>query len=437
MKIAIVGSGIAGLSCAWLLERAGNAVTLFEAANYAGGHSNTVDVTLDGLTHPVDTGFLVHNTHTYPNLIALFAELGVQTCPSEMTFSVTHEADGVEWAGSNLATLFAQKRNLLRPRFWGMLRDILRLHRLAPALQAQARQDGATLGEILDRHHFGDAMRRWYLLPMGAAIWSTSTRGMLDFSAAAFFEFCANHSLLQVNDRPQWRTLVGGSRQYVQKICASLSDLRLNCPVMRVRREHDGVWVDSRCGREHFDQIVFACHTDQTLALLESPKHAEHALLSAIRYPKNRTLLHTDPSFLPDRKALWSAWNYRMARHGRDSDAVTVSYLINQLQPLPFSSPVIVTLNPHREPKGVLAEFDYAHPLLDQHASTAQARLDSIQGQGGVWFAGAWTGNGFHEDGLKAGMRVAIALGASVPWPHPLKPIAQASAPQNLEATPA
>ncbi|KZE31483.1 hypothetical protein EV683_11135 [Crenobacter luteus] len=416
MNIAVIGSGIAGLSSAWLLSRAGHRVTLFEANDYVGGHSNTVDVTLNGLSAPVDTGFLVHNDRTYPNLIALFEHLGVATHPSEMSFSVSLDKEALEWAGTSLATLFAQRRNLVRPRFWGMLGDVLRLHRSAPRMLDEARRSGETLGELLARHRFGAPMRDWYLYPMCAAIWSGSTRHVADFPAATLFEFCANHGLMQLFGRPQWRTVLGGAREYVARMVAAVADVRVSCPVERVVRDAAGVTLRSPRGRERFEQVVLACHADQALRMLAETSDAEYAVLSAIRYQRNRAVLHADVSFLPGRRAVWAAWNYRMAEGGVSEAPSMVSYLINKLQPLPFASPVIVTLNPYREPESVWQSFDYEHPVFDSAAIAAQRRLAELQGRHRTWYAGAWAGYGFHEDGLKAGMAVAQALGAPVPW---------------------
>lgn len=416
MRIAVVGAGIAGLSAAWLLHRSGHHVVLYEANDYAGGHSNTVDVCLQGVAAPVDTGFLVHNDRTYPNLTRLFRLLGVAVHETEMTFSVALEQPQLEWAGTSLGSLFVQRRNLLRGRFWHMLGDILRLHRLAPQLQLEAHASGETLGEILDRHRFGQPLRDWYLLPMGAAIWSSSTRGMARFPAATFFDFCRNHGLMQVLDRPQWKTVLGGSREYVRRMLTGCGQLRLQSPVTRVRRSEQGVHISSRYGEEHYHQLVLACHSDQALALLSDADAAEQSVLGRLPYQRNRAVLHTDASFLPQRRAAWAAWNYRVGRPGQSDQPVMVSYLLNKLQPLPFSQPVIVTLNPYREPEQVLAEFDYAHPVFDTAAIAAQCDLAQIQGQRHTWFAGAWAGYGFHEDGLKAGMAVARGLQAEIPW---------------------
>jgi predicted NAD/FAD-binding protein len=415
-RIAVVGSGIAGLSAAWLLADQYR-VTLFEAGDYFGGHSNTVDVTLEGVTHPVDTGFLVHNDLTYPNLVPLLAHLGVPVHASDMSFGVSiHEPD-IEWAGTNLASVFAQPSNLFRPKFIGMLRDILRFNREAERYLLEARSTPVTLGELLAREKFGQAMQEWYLLPMAAAIWSAPVSAVLDFSAATFLSFCLNHRLLQIDQRPKWKTILGGSRLYVQAMLKRLTDARLACPVTRVQRTADSVVISSPRGEESFDAVVMACHAPTTLALLDPTPH-EHRVLSAIRYQPNEAILHTDVALLPRRQKVWSAWNY-MAAGGQGAERpVAVSYLINQLQPLPFKTPVIVTLNPHQppDPAKVLARFSYEHPVLDQAASLAQSELPGLQGQQRTWFCGAWTGFGFHEDGLKSALRVARAFGVTPPW---------------------
>ena len=417
MKIAIVGSGISGLGAGWLLSPH-HQVTLYEAGNYLGGHTNTVDVTLDGAMAPVDTGFLVHNDRTYPNLISLFATLGVRTVESDMSFSVQLESEGLEWAGSNLATVFAQPTNLVRPRFLGMLRDILRFNAAAPRLLEETAGTDQSLGDLLEQHRYGQAFRDWYLLPMGAAIWSSPTGAMLDFPAHSFLSFCHNHGLLQISDRPRWRTVAGGARTYVERMAMSIGDIRLNTPVHRVERLGRGVRVVSADGEDWFDAIVMACHSDQSLALLGDADVDEARILGAVRYQPNRAVLHTDQSFLPRRKLAWSAWNFSSGLARPDGQPVAVTYLLNRLQPLPFKQPVMVTLNPHREPDDAktLAAFDYAHPLLDGPARWAQRALPTIQGRRGTWFAGAWTGYGFHEDGFNSALAVATALDARVTW---------------------
>ncbi|MEO8738505.1 MAG: FAD-dependent oxidoreductase [Casimicrobiaceae bacterium] len=416
MRIAIVGSGIAGLGGARLLQQQGCRVTVFEANAYAGGHTHTVDVTLEGITAPVDTGFLVYNERTYPRLIALFAELGIETTPSTMSFAVRDDRADVEWAGTDLGSLFAQPLNLARPAFWSMLADILRFNRATTALQRADRIPETTLGAFLDSGGFGSAFRDWYLLPMGAAIWSVPPRAVLDFPLPSFVRFCHRHGLLQIFDRPQWRTVVGGARTYVRRIVAQLRDVRLATPVLRVRRFTHHVEVDTAANTgERFDQVVFACHSDQTRALLADATPTEARLLDSVRYQSNRVLLHTDTRLMPRRRRAWSAWNY-LAGDPRSDDPVCVTYWINKLQPLPFSTPVLVTLNPHVEPQPgtLIAEFEYSHPVVKTAAVTAQQQFAKLQGARGTWYAGAWLGHGFHEDGLASAHVVAqgIAAGA-------------------------
>jgi predicted NAD/FAD-binding protein len=419
MRIAVIGAGIAGLGCAYALRRtlkASARVTLYEASARLGGHANTVDVTLDGTTHPVDTGFLVFNARTYPKLIRLFDELRVPTAASDMSFAVSLPLAGgrrLEWAGANLDTMFAQRRNLLSPAFWRMLRDILRFNRQGTRV-AEGREDagGLALGEFLDRNDYGEAFRRWYLLPMAAAIWSCPVSTMLAYPFATFVRFCHNHGLLQIEGRPQWYTVAGGARCYVQRIAETLDDIRLDEPVLAVAREAAtrSVLVESRAGGERYDQVVLACHSDQSLRLLVDADRAERALLSDVRYQPNRAVLHTDARLMPASRKVWSAWNY--LSDGTDAPRVSVTYLLNRLQPLPFRSPLFVSLNPVVEParERVLAEFDYEHPIFDDRAIAAQGRLGAVQGRGGVWFAGAWTGYGFHEDGLNSGLAAAALV---------------------------
>jgi predicted NAD/FAD-binding protein len=424
-RIAIVGSGISGLSAAHHLKGQA-AVTLFEAGDYFGGHTHTVDVTLptvQGLqTHGVDTGFLVYNERTYPGLIALFDELGVTTAKSDMSFSVqvprSKGQAALEWNGANLNTVFAQRSNLFKPRFLRMLRDVIRFNTLATAL-AERNQDhelAQPLSGFLYSHQFSDAFRDWYLLPMLGCIWSCPTDQMLQFPVATMIRFCHNHGLIQVNNRPQWYTVAGGARHYVEKILAHISDQRLNTPVIRIERDAHSVTLQTHAGSERFDRVILACHADQALAMLAEPTPQEAATLGAIRYHPNRAVLHTDTSVMPQRPLAWAAWNYeRASQDSTESTRVCLHYWLNLLQPLPFTQDVIVSLNPLSEidPAQVIGEYDYAHPVFDLPAIRAQAQMPQLQGQQHTWFAGAWMGYGFHEDGFKAGRDAAQNLLAS------------------------
>ena len=421
-RIAVIGSGISGLSAAYHLRNQAD-VTLFEAGSYFGGHTHTVDVTLPSpqgmLTHGVDTGFLVFNERTYPGLIGLFAELQVQTSTSDMSFSVqTPRASGqraMEWSGSNLNTVFAQRSNLFSPTFLGMLRDVLRFNTLANAL-ADRGQDHALmqpLGEFLETHKFGSAFRHWYLLPMLGCIWSCPTDQMLQFPVATMVRFCHNHGLIQVVNRPQWFTVTGGAKHYVEKLLQHIPRTHLQTPVKRIERNGSEARVFTASGSEDFDGVVLACHADQALSLLAQPTPQEQALLGAIRYHPNKAVLHTDTSVMPKKKLAWAAWNYERATDlGLESSRVCLHYWINRLQPLPFSEDVVVSLNPVRaiDPSKVLGEYDYAHPVFDLAAIQAQSQLPSLQGQQNTWYAGAWMGYGFHEDGFKAGRDAALEI---------------------------
>ncbi len=419
-RVAVVGSGISGLAAARTLADAAD-VVLFEADAHFGGHAHTVDLRLDGVNHGVDTGFLVFNHATYPELVRLFDDLGVATAPSEMSFSVQVPEIGLEWSGCSLDTVFTQRGNLFKPRFLGMLRDLLRFNRIATAI-AERGQDAAMaqpISEFLDEQGFSSAFRDWYLLPMLGCIWSCPTDQMLRFPVATMIRFCHNHGLVRVTGRPQWHSVQGGSREYVRRMLADIPDARLNRPVTSIRRMprsavSSGVWVDSATGSERFDAVVLAGHSDQSLALLGSQASAaERAVLGAIRYQRNRAVLHTDASLLPRRTKAWAAWNYvRSPEAAQQPSGVCLHYLINRLQALPWAQPVLVSLNPTREPAAgtVQGEFDYAHPVFDLAAMAAQRRLPEIQGIEQVWFAGAWTRYGFHEDGLRSGLAVAAAL---------------------------
>ena len=422
MKVAIVGSGISGLAAAHRLRQHAH-VTLFEAGSYFGGHTHTVDLTLPTpqgtQSWGVDTGFLVFNERTYPQLIALLAELNVETAPSDMSFSVqvpgARGTEPLEWSGSNLATVFAQKRNLLSPRFLGMLSDLLRFNRLCTRLAVEGKDAELTepLRAFLERHRFGNAFRDWYFLPMLGCIWSCPTDQMLQFPVATMIRFCHNHGLLQVNDRPQWHTVVGGARHYVEKIVAGIPDARLNTPVRQIERDAAGVTLHTDRGSERFDHVVLAAHSDQSLAMLRQPSEAEAEVLGAIRYQPNLAVLHTDTSVLPSRPAAWAAWNYeRAADDQKESSRVCLHYLLNKLQPMPFDQPIVESLNPVRPiaRDQILAEFEYSHPVFDLAAIEAQRRVPELQGEHHTWYCGAWTGYGFHEDGLKSGLAAADAL---------------------------
>ena len=432
MQVAVIGSGVSGLAAAHRL-RGQARVTLFEAGDYFGGHTHTVDVSLPDasgqvVTHGVDTGFLVFNERTYPGLIALFEALGVPASHSDMSFSVQAPGAGIlgahalEWSGSNLRSVFAQKRNLLRPRFWGMLQELLRFNRLCSAL-AESGEEAALrqpLGDFLDQHRFGAAFRDWYFLPMLGCIWSCPTDQMLLFPVATMIRFCHNHGLLQVSERPQWFTVAGGARQYVEHLIGGVDDARLSTPVRRIVRDAAGVHIYSRSPSgdeqvERFDAVVMAVHSDQALRLLAQPTVQEGLVLDAIRYQPNRAVLHTDTHVLPRRRSVWAAWNYERAASAPDVAArVCLHYWINALQPLPFAQPVVVSLNPAPaiHPAKVLAEFDYDHPVFDGPAIAARQRLPSLQGRSHLWFCGAWTRYGFHEDGLMSALAVVDGLRA-------------------------
>jgi predicted NAD/FAD-binding protein len=422
-RIAIIGTGIAGLGAAWALSRQHD-IQVYEQAAYIGGHSNTVEIDYDGKRIPVDTGFIVYNTVTYPNLIALFEHLGVPTEESDMSFSVQRDGGRLEWAGTDLGTIFAQRRNAFRPRFLRMLAQIVRFGRQAPDDLAAGRLRGVSLADYLDQGGYGAGFRDDYLLPMGACIWSSSNLRMLDFPAETFVRFCVNHHLLDVGQRPPWRTVSGGSREYVRRITAGFRDrIRLRTPVTAVRRDSHGVTVhDALGGAARFDHAVIAAHADQALAMLADASAEERAILGAVHFQPNRAMLHRDPGLMPHARKVWCSWNCFADGDDAGGRVVSLTYWMNRLQNLDAARPVFVSLNPRQEPKPHLtfASFDYEHPLFDSAATAAQQRLDRIQGQRGTWFCGAWCGYGFHEDGLKAGLAVAERLGFARPWAQKL-----------------
>ena len=418
MRIAVVGSGISGLAAAWSLSRR-HQVTLIEAAQRIGGHSRTVDVRLpDGSAHAVDTGFIVYNDTTYRNLNRLFAHLGVESRATDMSFAVSLDDGRLEYAARDgLRGLFAQRKNMVSPRFWRMLHDLLRFYREAPAHAGKLGL--ATLGDFLAERRYSSAFRDDHLLPMAAAIWSAPAPAILDYPAEAFIRFCENHGLLRLANRPQWRSVVGGSRAYVQALLADFSGTVVTGrPVVRIERDGFGVTlIDGAGERARFDAVVIAAHAPEALAMLAVPSDAERALLSPFRYSRNRAVLHADPALMPRRRSAWASWNY-LGRGAGEGRALSVSYWMNALQGLDTATPLIVTLNPCHEPRGdrVFDEVGFDHPLFDGAALAAQRDLWRIQGADRIWFAGAWQGAGFHEDGLQSGLAVAEALGCARPW---------------------
>ena len=414
-RIAVIGSGIAGLAVARGLS--GDArVTLYEAGDHFGGHVHTVDVSLGGRTHGVDTGFIVYNEGAAPKLAALLAELGVATAPAEMSFSAQIPAAGIEWSSAGPAGVFAQRANLLRPAFWNMLGEIPRFNRHAATLarSASAPAHDDSVGDFLAAHRFSKGFRDWYLLPLLGCIWSCPTEQMLRMPVTAMARFCRDQGLLKIMRRPRWNSVRGGADIYVRRMLAQVADARLATPVRQVKRlPIGGADVSSDRGTERFDTVVFACHSVDALALLADPSADEREVLGAFHYQRNRAILHTDARVLPLRPGAWAAWNYEAARDDSgEAGAVCVHVLVNRLQPLPFDVPVIVSLNPVQEPAAasVQGEFHYAHPVFDRRALAAQERLPALQGHADTWFCGAWTGLGSHEDGLASALAVCARL---------------------------
>ena len=412
MNIAIIGSGISGLTSAYLLNRS-HEITVFEASDWVGGHTHTVDVTVEGRSYAVDTGFIVFNDWTYPNFIRLLEQLGVGFKPTEMSFSVTDPDSGLEYNGNNLNSLFAQRRNLLSPGFWGMLRDIQRFNKEALRdLQEERIDINTTLDDYLKAGGYGERFILHYIVPMGAAIWSMSMADMLGFPLQLFVRFFKNHGLLSINNRPQWRVIEGGSSAYIEPLTASFRErIRLNCPVTRVERDEEGVVIHSAAGIERFDKVVFACHSDQALKLLAAPSDAEQSILGALPYADNEVVLHTDTRLLPQRKLAWASWNYRLGGPGHTRAAVT--YDMNILQGIQSDTTFCVSLNQSAgiSPFKVLAKYTYAHPQYSLAAVAAQGRWEELNGTEHTWYCGAYWANGFHEDGVVSALRVAHAFG--------------------------
>ena len=414
-KIAIVGTGIAGMSAAWLLSKH-HSVTIFEMDKRIGGHSNTVNI--NNLS--VDTGFIVYNVKNYPNLIALFEHLGVVTQSTDMSFGVSVDQGGFEYSGGDTLGLFAQKSNLLRPRFWRMVKDILRFYREAPLAFVNNTNHDVTLGQYLSKNNYSETFQRDHLLPMGAAIWSTPVDKMLDYPLTSFLNFCDNHGLLQISGRPEWRTVVGGSKEYIKCLVKNYQHkIQTNRAVKQVWSDTDGAYVED-CNDNifKFDHVIMASHADQALNMLKSPNSNELKLLGAFSYQTNKAILHTDKSLMPNNKRAWSSWNYLRAQaDGKDS--VCVTYWMNKLQNLNANTNYFVTLNPPKKPNegSILRSFIYQHPVFDCRAMTAQKKLWGLQGKRRLWFCGSYFGHGFHEDALQSGLAVAEELGGGKrPW---------------------
>ena len=424
MRVAVIGAGVAGLGAAWLLSRR-HEVVLYEREPRLGGHACTVEVpaaTPHGGPLAVDAGFIVYNERNYPNLVALFEHLGVATETSDMSFSVSLDGGRFEY-GSSFAGYVAQRRNLVRPAFLRMTRDILRFNRLAPGLLERCEDLDFTIGDFVAEAGFSDAFRDRYLIPMAACIWSTPLGSMLDYPAQTFVRFFENHGLLSVGPQLRWRTVSGGSRRYVERLAGVLgARVRLGAGVAEIRRTAQGVEVRDMTGHDdRFDRIVLACHGDQALAMLADADPRERAVLGSFRYSQNEVWLHEDVSLMPRRRAVWSSWNYIGDSGGSEQSPVNVTYWMNRLQNLDTARPILVSVNPARAPAAatVHARFDFEHPMYDAEAIRAQRALHTIQGVRGTYFCGAYCGYGFHEDGLSAGLDVAEQLGAHRPWRKP------------------
>lgn len=420
-NVAVIGGGISGMGMAYLLHRAGHSVTLYEKAERIGGHSRTITVTQDGAKIPVDTGFIVFNEPNYPNLIALFRHLGVAVHKSDMSFAISLFGGKVEWGAQNLNAVFGQRRNLLDTSFYLLIRDVLRFN--ARALDAVEMYPELTLGQLIDHLRLGVRFRRDYLLPMGGAIWSCPPQQMLEFPASTFVQFFKNHGLLSLTGQHQWYTVTGGSQCYVAKLTAPYQQrIRTHCAVTSVTREDGRVGVTDSTGKtEVYDEAVFACHADETLAMLTDANAKEREILSSFKYQLNTAYLHSDTAIMPKRKRCWASWVYHTDRPGDASEAaegISVTYWMNRLQSIDDRYPLFVTLNPATPiaPEKIINTHLFTHPVFTAASLSAQQRLPEIQGQRGSWFCGAYTRYGFHEDGLLSAVNVAKTMGIAIPW---------------------
>lgn len=411
-KIAIIGSGISGLSCAHLLHKQYD-VTVFEKNDYIGGHTATVDVDIEGTNYAIDTGFIVFNDRTYPYFEKLLSRIGISRKPTQMSFSVHNEQTGFEYNGHTFTSLFAQKRNIFRPRFYKLLADIVRFNKLCKSLHSKNVYEKKTLGQLLDEHSFNDFFRYHYILPMGAAIWSTSIKEMSNVGVEFFVKFFFNHGLLDITNRPQWYVIPGGSREYIAPLINGFEQkIKLNSDIAEVERLDDKIIIHLKNGeQQQFDKVVFACHSDQALGLLSSPSIDEKRVLGAIPYSENSVILHTDTSILPKRKAAWASWNYLL--NDSTDKAAVVTYQMNILQGIQSNTQFCVTLN-HKQgidKSKILREFTYHHPVFNEASIAAQQQKHSIDGENNTYFCGAYWYNGFHEDGVRSAVDVARQLG--------------------------
>lgn len=407
--IAIIGSGISGLTAAYLLSKKHN-VTVFEKNNRIGGHTATVDIEKAGAKYAIDTGFIVFNDKTYPNFLALLAEIGIGKQATEMSFSVHNCQTGMEYNGHNLDTLFAQRRNLFRPKFWGLVKEILRFNKQCKVIfEQQDYQSGYTLGEFLAENNFSDFFAEHYILPMGAAIWSSSLAQMETFEFRFFVQFFHNHGLLNIADRPQWYVIPNGSRSYLQPLCQSFkNNITLNADISGINRIDNKVQLHfNNADSQTFDEVVIACHSDEALALLSDASEDEKAILSAMPYSENSVILHTDKNLLPQREKAWASWNYQLSQDREK--AASVTYNMNILQGIQSPHTFCVTLNQKEaiEPSTILREFTYHHPIFSAQSINAQQQRHLICGVNHTHFAGAYWHNGFHEDGVRSGVEVA------------------------------